>query len=255
LHETVVDHAAVARLLHRAASAKETGTPADPEYWPAWQLLAPHTTVVFSALAADPAARDGAVQAGANAAQMAACCFQGEPGLPASAQPVHHPHPRPARSGQVRESSRPRNGMGCKADARTLTASWTAGRRSARPAVLVRGQFSRASGADPAGEARYLDYEPIDETERGAPGYLLSEAGLVVRADQLAVDWACRARHGALAKADPETDNWPRTRPPAGQPAADPGDQLLGRPPRRAARSRYGRPTAEDQPDTALRRA
>jgi superfamily II DNA or RNA helicase len=44
--------------------------------------------------------------------------------------------------------------------------------------------------ARPGGEARYLDYEPIDEQERGATTYLLSEPWLSAGADQLAVDWA-----------------------------------------------------------------
>ncbi|MGH3305454.1 MAG: protein NO VEIN domain-containing protein, partial [Streptosporangiaceae bacterium] len=51
--------------------------------------------------------------------------------------------------------------------------------------------------ARPAGEARYLDYEPIDERERGATGHLLSESWLSAGADQLAVAWA--VEHGVPA--------------------------------------------------------
>jgi superfamily II DNA or RNA helicase len=45
-------------------------------------------------------------------------------------------------------------------------------------------------GVRSAGEARYLDYEPVEEGERAATAYLLSEPWLSTGADQLAVDWA-----------------------------------------------------------------
>ena len=52
-------------------------------------------------------------------------------------------------------------------------------------------------GARPTAEARYLDYEPIEDTEREVIGYLLSEPWLSAGADQLAVDWA--VEHGMPA--------------------------------------------------------
>jgi superfamily II DNA/RNA helicase len=52
-------------------------------------------------------------------------------------------------------------------------------------------------GARPTAEARYLDYEPIEEAEREAGGYLLAEPWLSAGVDQLAVDWA--VEHGMPA--------------------------------------------------------
>jgi superfamily II DNA or RNA helicase len=52
-------------------------------------------------------------------------------------------------------------------------------------------------GASPTAEARHLDYEPIDEAEREAVGYLLAETWLSAGVDQLAVDWA--VEHGMPA--------------------------------------------------------
>ena len=49
-------------------------------------------------------------------------------------------------------------------------------------------------GARPTAEARYLDYEPIEDAEREAAGYLLAEPWLRAGVDQLAVDWA--VEHG-----------------------------------------------------------
>jgi SNF2 family DNA or RNA helicase len=53
------------------------------------------------------------------------------------------------------------------------------------------------NGARPTAEARYLDYETIEEPERQAVGYLLTEAWLAAGVDQLAVDWA--VEHGLPA--------------------------------------------------------
>jgi hypothetical protein len=52
-------------------------------------------------------------------------------------------------------------------------------------------------GARPTAEARYLDYEPIEDPEREAAGYLLAEPWLSAGVDQLAVDWA--VEHGMPA--------------------------------------------------------
>jgi superfamily II DNA or RNA helicase len=52
-------------------------------------------------------------------------------------------------------------------------------------------------GAQPTAEARYLDYEPVEEPEREAAGYLLAEPWLSAGVDQLAVDWA--VEHGMPA--------------------------------------------------------
>src|SRR5258708_24240902 len=52
-------------------------------------------------------------------------------------------------------------------------------------------------GARPTAEARYLDYEPIQDSERDAAGYLLAEPWLRAGVDQLAVDWA--VEHGMPA--------------------------------------------------------
>ncbi len=52
-------------------------------------------------------------------------------------------------------------------------------------------------GARPTAEARYLDYEPAEDAERDAIGYLLAEPWLSAGADQLAVDWA--VEHGMPA--------------------------------------------------------
>ena len=74
-----------ARLLKRAAAAQETGLPEDPPAWPAWQLLAPHSTAVFAALVAEPDASDDAVAAAAYAAYMTAR-YQAYQGLHAAAE-------------------------------------------------------------------------------------------------------------------------------------------------------------------------
>ena len=67
-----------ARLLRRAA--KEAGKPEDPPMWPVWQLLAPHSAVVFGSLASEPDCPDNAVEAAAYAADMAAR-YQAEQGF------------------------------------------------------------------------------------------------------------------------------------------------------------------------------
>ena len=61
-----------ARLLGRAAHAKETGLPEDPPMWPIWQLLVPHSAMVLASLASEPDCPDDAVEAAAYAAYMAA---------------------------------------------------------------------------------------------------------------------------------------------------------------------------------------
>jgi superfamily II DNA or RNA helicase len=48
--------------------------------------------------------------------------------------------------------------------------------------------------ARPTAEARYLDYEPIEDTERDATRHLLTEPWLLAGVNQLAVDWA--VEHG-----------------------------------------------------------
>jgi superfamily II DNA or RNA helicase len=53
------------------------------------------------------------------------------------------------------------------------------------------------NGARPTAEARYLDYEPAEEPERQAVGYLLTERWLSAGVDHLAVDWA--VEHGMPA--------------------------------------------------------
>ena len=74
-----------ARLLKRAAAAEETGLPEDPQMWPAWQLLAPHSAAVFDTLASDPDGSDDAVEAAAYSANMAAR-YQAEQGFHAAAE-------------------------------------------------------------------------------------------------------------------------------------------------------------------------
>ena len=61
-----------ARLLGRAALASETGLPEDPPMWPIWQLLVPHSAMVFASLTSEPDCPDDAVEAAAYAAYMAA---------------------------------------------------------------------------------------------------------------------------------------------------------------------------------------
>ena len=53
--------------------------------WPAWQLLAPHSAVVFDDLAAEPDSSDNAVEAAAYAAYMAAR-YQASQGFHAAAE-------------------------------------------------------------------------------------------------------------------------------------------------------------------------
>jgi len=74
-----------ARLLRRAADAQETGVPEDPQMWPAWQLLAPHSAAVLGGLASEPDCPDDAVVAAADAAYMAAR-FLAAQGLHAAAE-------------------------------------------------------------------------------------------------------------------------------------------------------------------------
>jgi hypothetical protein len=51
-----------------------------------------------------------------------------------------------------------------------------------------------SAGAEPAAQARYLDYEPADYTERKVAASLLTEPCLRSGVDQIAVDWA--VEHG-----------------------------------------------------------
>ena len=74
-----------ARLLQRAAAAEETGLPEDPLMWPVWQLLVPHSIMVFDSLTSEPDCADDAVQAAAYAAEMTAR-FQAEQGFHAEAE-------------------------------------------------------------------------------------------------------------------------------------------------------------------------
>ena len=74
-----------ARLLQRAAEAEETGLPEDPLMWPVWQLLVPHSIMVFDSLTSEPDCADDAVQAAAYAAAMTAR-FQAEQGFHAAAE-------------------------------------------------------------------------------------------------------------------------------------------------------------------------
>ena len=74
-----------AQLLRQAAAAKETGTPEDPAARPIWQLLVPHTAVVFTSLSSQPHCPDDAAAAAAYAAQMSAR-FQAEQGFHAAAE-------------------------------------------------------------------------------------------------------------------------------------------------------------------------
>ena len=74
-----------ARLLKRAAAAEETGLPEDPQMWPAWQLLAPHSAAVLETLASEPGGSDDAIEAAAYAADMAAR-YQAEQGFHAAAE-------------------------------------------------------------------------------------------------------------------------------------------------------------------------
>jgi NB-ARC domain/Tetratricopeptide repeat len=77
-----------ARLLQRAA-AKETGLPEDPQMWPAWQLLAPHSAVVFDDLTSELDVSDDAVEAAAYATYMAAR-YQANQGFHAAADAEYH---------------------------------------------------------------------------------------------------------------------------------------------------------------------
>ena len=74
-----------ARLLRRAAAAaEETGVPEDPAMRPVWQLLVPHSAVVFADLSSEPDCPDDAAAAAAYAAYMTAR-FQAEQGFHAAA--------------------------------------------------------------------------------------------------------------------------------------------------------------------------
>jgi superfamily II DNA or RNA helicase len=53
------------------------------------------------------------------------------------------------------------------------------------------------AGAEPAAQARYLDYEPAEDTERNTVAYLRAEPWLRSGVDQIAVDWA--VEHGMPA--------------------------------------------------------
>jgi len=69
------------------------------------------------------------------------------------------------------------------------------------PARTVSKRFDFAeispAGAEPAAQARYLDYEPIDPTERNAVATVVTELWLRSGVDQIAVDWAIE--HGMPA--------------------------------------------------------
>ncbi len=76
LHGTDRERAAylelAARLLRRAADAKESGLPEDPSMWPVWQLLAPHAMHVFDRLASDPDTPDDTAEAASGAVGLVA---------------------------------------------------------------------------------------------------------------------------------------------------------------------------------------
>jgi hypothetical protein len=72
-----------AQLLR--AAAEDTGLPEDPAMRPVWQLLVPHTAVVFASLSSEPDCPDDAAVAAAYAAQMTAR-FQAEQGFHAAAE-------------------------------------------------------------------------------------------------------------------------------------------------------------------------
>jgi hypothetical protein len=74
-----------AQLLGRAAAAGETGIPEDPAVRPVWQLLVPHSAVVFAGLPSEPDCPDNAAVAAAYAAHMTAR-FQAEQGFHAAAE-------------------------------------------------------------------------------------------------------------------------------------------------------------------------
>ena len=74
-----------AQLLRRGSSSRETGIPEDPAMWPVWQLLVPHSAVVFASLSSEPDCPDDAAEAAAYAAQMTAR-FQAEQGFHAAAE-------------------------------------------------------------------------------------------------------------------------------------------------------------------------
>jgi hypothetical protein len=78
--------------------------------------------------------------------------------------------------------------------------------------VAKRFEFAEiaADGARSAGEARYLDYEPIREEERAPTGHLLSDPWLLSGADQLAVAWA--AEHSTpILLTNTRAQIWERT--------------------------------------------
>jgi hypothetical protein len=66
--------------------------------------------------------------------------------------------------------------------------------------IAKRFDFTEISpdGARPTAEARYLDYEPIQDSERNAVQHLVSEPWLSAGVDQLAVDWAVEHAMPAL---------------------------------------------------------
>ena len=63
-----------ARLLEQAVSAhtQQSSAPEDPQSWPAWQLLTPHSTTVFSSVTAEPGYPDDTKKSAAFSAYMAA---------------------------------------------------------------------------------------------------------------------------------------------------------------------------------------
>jgi plasmid stability protein len=79
-----------AQLLEQAVSAltEQTSVPEYPQSWPAWQLLTPHSTTVFSSLTAKPGYPDDSAKSAAYAAQMAAR-YLATQGADAQAEPLY----------------------------------------------------------------------------------------------------------------------------------------------------------------------
>ena len=79
------------------------------------------------------------------------------------------------------------------------------------------------------GEARYLDYEPLEAAEREVALQLREEAWLRAGVDNIALDWAVEhGMPGQLAAVRERVSARVGEHPPASEAAAHAGDQLLG---------------------------
>ena len=108
-------------------------------------------------------------------------------------------------------------------------------------------------GVRSAGEARYLDYEPMSDPERAVASAPPRRAMAVLRRGECRARLGRHRRHARRTRPHAGPGNRPRRPdPPPGEAAPDRRDQLLGHAPRRTPRRGVGGPVPEDEAGDGL---